>query len=116
VVLRQARSAIREPGSLAALVKRYTEEVDVFNATDHETDEESDAHAESTYQATLKQMVGLPARTAEDALAALDWLIYEGADLSSEYDLHGLDVVNKFSCTVTSLMNAVRDYIAKTAV
>jgi hypothetical protein len=77
-----------EPGQLATLVHRYFDEVDAFNTralTDASTDEEADALAEATYNATLRQMIGVPARTMGDALAALDWLIKEGADLENEY-------------------------------
>ena len=52
---------------------------------DGRTDEENDALAEATFEATREQMVGVPARTAEDALAALDWLIKEGVDFETDY-------------------------------
>jgi hypothetical protein len=62
--------ATGEPGELAALIRRYWAEVDILNATHHETDEEFDAHCEATYDKTLSEMIGVPARAAEDALAA----------------------------------------------
>jgi hypothetical protein len=67
-----------------ALVRRYFEEVEYFNATslaDDRSDEESDALAEATFDKTMHEMVGVPARSRDDALAALEWLIKEGADL-----------------------------------
>ena len=67
---------------MAALIQRYHSEVDAFNATDHPTDKDSNAHA--TYQATIREMIGVPARSAEDALAAIDFFIKEGADLMIE--------------------------------
>jgi len=36
------------PSELAALIRRYWAEVDVFNSTDHANDADSDAHAEAT--------------------------------------------------------------------
>jgi hypothetical protein len=58
---------------LAALVARYRTEVDAFNnrTTDFET-ERAWALADATYNATIKQMIGVSARTAEDALDAID--------------------------------------------
>jgi glycerol kinase len=99
-----------EPGQLAALVNRYFAEVDAFNAralSDGYTDEEADALADATFEATLRQMIGVPARTTEDALAALDWLIKEGADLESEYG----EGDRMFGGVVTSLVDAIRDHI-----
>jgi hypothetical protein len=97
---------------LAALVHRYFAEVDAFNTralSDPSTDEEADALAAATYNATLRQMIGVPARSMGDALAALDWLIKEGADLESEYagDLF-------FGEIVTSLVDAIRGHIVST--
>ncbi len=94
-----ATMAKGEPGQLASLVKLYFAQVDTFNNTEHPTDAEFDAHA-GPYHATLEQMVGVPALTAEDALAAIDWLVKEGADLESEYGYYG-DIV-------TSMVDAVR--------
>jgi hypothetical protein len=102
--------ALGEPGQLAALVHRYFAEVDAFNAralSDGYTNEEADALADATFEATLRQMIGVPARTTGDALAALNWLIKEGADLESEY---GEDVLF-FGEVVTSLVDAIKDYI-----
>jgi hypothetical protein len=103
--------ALDEPGQLAALVHRYFDEVDAFNAhalSDGCTDDEADALAETTFNATLRQMIGVPARTTADALAALDWLIKEGANLEDEYG--GEDVLF-FGEVVTSLVDAIRDHI-----
>ena len=103
--------AIGEPGQLAALIRRYWVEVDVFNNTKHLTDEESDAHAEATFDVTMSQMVGVPARSAGDAHAALDWIIREGEHSMVEFDADG----SLYARVNTSLMNAARDYIASTA-
>jgi hypothetical protein len=56
-------------------------------------------------------MIGLPAPTAGDALAAIDWLIKEGANLEDEYG----DDVLFFGEVVTSLVDAVRGYIVSSA-
>ena len=55
-------------------------------------------------------MIGVPARTTGDALAALDWLIKEGANLEDEY---GEDVLF-FGEVVTSLVDAIKGYIVST--
>jgi hypothetical protein len=86
VALGGAAVTFGEPGELAALVRRYFEEVEYFNATgfdgtDYRSDEESDALAESTFDKTMHEMVGVPARSREDALAALEWLTKDGANL-----------------------------------
>jgi hypothetical protein len=107
-----AAMARGEPGQLAALVSRYFAEVDAFNTralTDASTDEEADALAEATYRTTLRQMIGTPARTPDDALAALDWLFKEDADFKNEYGGAGL-----FGRVVTSLVDAIKDYIVST--
>jgi secreted PhoX family phosphatase len=95
---------------LAALISRYFAEVNTFNATPHRTDKESTAHAKATYEATLRQMIGMPAHTTGDALAALDWLTKEGADFSLEYG----DDSTFFGRVVTSLVDAIRGYIVST--
>ncbi len=90
------------------LVKRYFDEIDAFNAfalTDDRTDEEADACAEATYEATREQMIGVPARSAEDALAALDWVVKEGED-------HFLQAAD--GEVLTSLFDAIRGYIVST--
>ena len=103
--------ATGEPGQLAALVRRYYDEVDAFNAIALATDEASDSLADATYNATMSKMIGVPARSADDALAAMDWLIREGADSMIELDPDG----TAWAQTCVSLVNAVRDYIASTA-
>jgi hypothetical protein len=93
------------PGDLANLMRLYWRQVDDYNATDHYTDEHSDAHAAATYEKTMRLIVGVPARTADDALSALDWLCKEamlGVLSASNQGLHRLD----------SLETARRDYHA----
>jgi hypothetical protein len=69
--------AAGEDGELSVLVRRYFEQVDVFNRVavqDGRTDKQNDALARATYEKTTRQIVGVPARTRKDALAALEFL------------------------------------------
>jgi hypothetical protein len=91
-------------GELASLMRRYWAEIDVFNATPHPTDKESDAHAASTYEFTLAQMIGVPARSRDDALAAFQFIRDE---LELE-DRFGGDLADALS----SLLDAVDGYIS----
>jgi hypothetical protein len=94
-------------------VKRYFAEIDAFNGfviTDNRGDEEANAMAEATYEATRERMIGVPARSAEDALAAMDWLTKEGVDFETELGDDG-----PHEQVVTSLVDAIRNYIVSTA-
>jgi hypothetical protein len=110
-----ATSASGEPSQLAALVRRYWAEIiDAFNVSgfnpvtgQYRSDKKSDALAAATFEKTMLEMVGVPARTREDALAALDWLIKDGADLD---ELNQGDW-NQFSKVAGSLVDAIRGYI-----
>jgi hypothetical protein len=53
-------------------------------------------------------MIGVPARTAEDALAAIDFLIRENASFED------LDYDNHWGRVMTSLVDAIRGYIVST--
>lgn len=83
-----AMAAVPEPGGeMAALVRQYFAESDAFNATagdginiPYRTDEESNALAEATYEATVKRMAATPVRNAEDALAVIHWILIEGPE------------------------------------
>ena len=99
---------VEGPSELAALIRRYYEEVDAFSSVDHLTDAAADAHADATFNATMAEMIGVPARTANDALAAMEWLLREGADSMIDFDPHG----TLWTRTCLSLVNAVRDYLA----
>jgi len=54
----------------------------------------------------MEQMIGVPARTADDAPAAMDWLVKEGVDFES-----GLGDDGSHQQLVTSLVKAIRGYI-----
>jgi len=92
-------------GELAALVKRYFEQVDVFNRVavqDGRTDKQNDALARATYDKTLQRIIGAPARTSDDALAALEFLEREEMIETWAGDAEGLS---------ESLVDAIRGYI-----
>jgi hypothetical protein len=95
--------------NLAALVRLYFEQVEAFNSrpnTDGETDAEANALLEATCNATLRQMIGIPAVSAGDALAALHHLEEEGADLESMKYSDSL-----YDDVFRSLLNAIRGYL-----
>ena len=60
--------------------------------------------ADTTWKKTMKEMIGLPARTADDALAALDWLVRDDAELDV-IRMYGPDNI------VASLVTAIRGYL-----
>jgi hypothetical protein len=66
-------------GELAALINRYFAQVEAFNSFEGDrTDEEANTTAAATYEATLAQMIGVSARSGEDARAAFEFLLKEG--------------------------------------
>jgi hypothetical protein len=67
-------------------IRRYDAEAEAFNSTEHKTDEESDAHADSTYNRTCSEFVGVPAMTAASAIAALDFVIREELPMLGRYE------------------------------
>ena len=93
-----------EPGELAALVRRYFAEVDAFNNDPRIADDfESDKLAAATYERTLRKIVRTPARTADDAVAAIDCLLKDSDGCMVETDedsVHG------------ALIRTVRTYLA----
>jgi len=98
-------------GELAALVRQYFAELDAFEAWATETDpsdEESNRRAECTFNATRERMMGVPARSREDALAALDWLMKD-----CELGLHEYldDQQWQHSSVVASMLAAIRGYL-----
>lgn len=96
-------------GQLAALVRRYFAEIEAFNAAaKYETDDESDARAEATFDITVRQIVGVPARSAEDAIAALDWITRDGGQCMIELGY------GDYGRAAESLMNTVRGYLIST--
>jgi hypothetical protein len=95
-------------GELAGLIKLYWQQVHEFNNAEHITDDESDSYAAATYEATLQRIVGVPAKSREDALAAMDWLMREHADFGYQYG----DTDNSFGSAVTWLTDEVIRYIA----
>jgi hypothetical protein len=101
--------AIGGPGQLAGLVRRYFHESDAFNAIEHTDDGEMNALAAATYEKTVREMVGVPARNAEDARAAIGWLIREGDGCRID------DEGTVYDRAAASLIHAVKDYLASIA-
>ena len=64
--------AASEGGELAALVRRYFAEVEAFNADPPEDYEAFFATQPSDL--TVREMVGVPVRTREDALAVIEFM------------------------------------------
>jgi hypothetical protein len=111
-----AFASVEGPSELAGLVRRYFAETADFNriaVQDGRTDDDNDALADATYETTLERMIGVPARSAEDALAALDWLVKEEADFGTDYDQgeDDDDALGQHVQVVTSLVDAIRGYI-----
>ena len=63
--------------------------------------------ADQPFDATLREMVGVPASTREDALAAITWIIFEGKEFM--IDLDGDTLYRQVACSLTV---ALRDYLA----
>jgi hypothetical protein len=88
-------------GKMASLVRLYFQQVDAFNSRVPEDDAE--ALLDSTASTTMRKMIGVPAVSWEDALAALDWLIKEDAiEMSGDTD---------FEQTAASIVYALRAYL-----
>lgn len=107
-----AKAAPGQTSELAALIRRWWAEGDAFNALPNDIlGDHASAIANSTYNATANQMIGVPARTPEDTLAAIEWLIRE--DDANER-IHFDDSVCGclYDRVSHSLMHAVRDYLA----
>ena len=96
-----------EPGQLAALIRRYWAEVDAFNA-DPAMEDDGLYFSEQPFDLTARQMIGVPARSADDALAAIELVIRDGEHSMIELDPDG----SKWARLHTSLVTAVRDYLA----
>ncbi len=107
VALSGAPAQAEGPSELAVLIRRYWIEVEAFNNHPSEwTDEQANALAYATFDKTLRDMVGVPARTAEDAWAAMEWVTREGQDC--KIDSEGC----LYNRVAYSLANAARDYLA----
>jgi len=112
-----AAKAVSGGGELAALIRLYGQQVDQYNAMDDYSDEHGDRVAAATYERTARLMIGVPARNAEDALAALDWLIKESANqylVLNDTAGDAFDPDNDLDCLTVSLVRAVRGYVAST--
>ena len=93
---------MEDPMQISALVARYKTETAAYAARpiDMRADE-SDDLAAGTFFATSQAMIGVPIRTKEDALAALEFFLRE--DDGDE---------SPFGNTVRSLLKGLRGYLA----
>jgi hypothetical protein len=101
------------PASLAEMIDRYFKAVDAFNKRQvhgDETDADADCLMEKTVGKAMRAIVGVPARTAADAAAALDWLLVEEVDLSGESGDSA-----EFRRVVDSVVGAIRGYLSAAA-
>ena len=95
------------PSELAALARQYFAEVAAFNSSPDLGDDDF-FHADQPFDVTLQQMVSVPVRSIEDALAAVEVVLHEGdegcmIDLSSEC---------ASDTAAASCLHALRDYLA----
>jgi hypothetical protein len=108
-----AGTAAAPPASLAGLIEAYFTAVDAFNrrqCSSAETDAEADAIADATIYPALYAIIDVPARTAQDALAAFDFLIAEGVDLDKE-----AGEPENFQRVVEFVIQAIRGYLSAAA-
>ena len=76
----------------SGLVSRYFEEVATFNMNDFENWDWDDLiNPDAPHDVTMRKMIGVPVRTADDATAAVEFLIREGEATSISLDADGLD-------------------------
>src|SRR6185369_6019829 len=93
------------PGQLAALVKRYFAEVAAF-CSDPRGDDDNWYLADQPFHVTLRELMGVPVRSRDDAVAAVDWIIFEGKDGVINFGGDGL-----FGQVGESLGHALRNYL-----
>jgi hypothetical protein len=96
----------RDKNQLARLVRRYFAEVESFDTAGCNDDGEADSLAAATFEATLRRIIDVPVQSKEDAIAAMDWLIYEGKD--SMIELGGDHSI--YAQVSGHLVTAVRKY------
>ena len=105
---RSVTTGSADAGRLAGLVAQYFAQAEAVNKTRHETDEELTTHVQATTGKMLKKLVGVPAPTARDALAALDFLVAEGA-------IQEIGDGSNFGAAVNSLVEAIQGYLLSQA-
>jgi len=92
--------------TLASLVHGY------WCACDASVSQEEGDDFDTHIRDELSKLEGVPVRTAADALAALDCLVAEGADLGRSYDGCQLSS-DPTSAAVTSVVDELRKYLSK---
>jgi hypothetical protein len=95
-------AANSEPSELATLIHRYRAEIDEWEAIPDKTDEFF--HARTPFDVAMHKMIGVPARTRDDAIAAFQF-IRDEFELEDRYGGYLADAL-------TSLLDAVKSYIS----
>lgn len=95
---------IDETGELAALIGTYWAEMDAF----HQRGMDDDGLCLASLDGIMEKMIGVPARTATDASAAMDWIVSHGPSVTIELNPQG----GLWNRVCASLVGAVRDYLA----
>ena len=94
-------------GALATLIRRYFAELEAFQNAD--SDWLQDDHnflADQPYDATLRELIGIPAHSADDALCAIEFILREGEGCAI---IGGESLYGRVG---ESLATAIRDYLA----
>jgi hypothetical protein len=102
-----AAKVAKEDGELASLVRGYFAEVAAFKADPH-LDDDHFFNADQPFDATIEQMIGVPVRCPEDALAGVEWLIEHGRGCMIEL---GGNLI--YGQVAGSIVTALREYLAK---
>jgi hypothetical protein len=99
---------------IASIVRRYFACADACNAVpDDFPDDKYDVIARATLAAAAEELVGKPVRNAQDALAAVEWLVQHGRDNRIELDDSADAPPHDRICY--SLLHALRDYLRSVA-
>lgn len=104
--LAAAVTAIPEgPSELAAIVRRYFEELAAFNA-DPRGDDNEFYNADQPFDVTLLQMIGVPVRSNDDATAAVQIVLECGRGCMIDFGEGPYGQVAEWC------LHALRDYLA----
>ena len=66
-----------KPGELASLIRRCFAEIDAFKNADW-LENDYNFLADQPFDVTLRELIGLPAQNAEDALCVIEFIMREG--------------------------------------
>ena len=96
------------PGQLAALVRQYFAEIEAF-ISDPRLDDNEFYMSDQPFEVTLRELVGVPVRNKDDAVAAVDWIIDDGKDGDLNFGGDGI-----YGQVTESLAHALRNYLVST--